>query len=182
MPDRKLGEILIGRGAIDRTTLLDALSIQRATGERLGSILLRLEAVDASLLAAALGEQHRVEPADLARPPSPEALTRLPAAVAYRLATLPLEVREGRLVVAMADPTDAAAVAAVEDAAGMPVEPRVAPLTALYRGIRRAYEAGDWVDVPRVRRLLREIHDRLAEIEALLGPAPPRGTGGPDPP
>jgi len=51
---RRLGEVLMARGALDARELQSALSQQTQTGERLGEILLRKRVVSASALAEAL--------------------------------------------------------------------------------------------------------------------------------
>lgn len=63
VPDtwRPLGRLLVEKGLITQTQLVEALLAQDETGGRLGEILVQRSAVTASQLAHALGEQHGVE-------------------------------------------------------------------------------------------------------------------------
>jgi hypothetical protein len=56
-PWRLLGELLVERGLITEQMLVEALTEQESTSDRLGEILLRLQFVTAEELAGALAEQ-----------------------------------------------------------------------------------------------------------------------------
>lgn len=65
---------------------------------------------------------------------------RLPTNLAIRRQVLPVSAVEGSLVVACADPTDAAALEAVQRFTGRPVIPRAADPQSLKRVIARVYQ------------------------------------------
>ena len=83
-----------------------------------------------------------VDPGEVA--PDPEALRELPQDVCTRLGVMPLAVSELRRrtracsQLAMADPTDAVAVAEVEHVTGCQVEGRLMPLSRSRSWWRRA--------------------------------------------
>ncbi len=112
---RRLGEVLVESGVITEADLNDCLGEQasqpRDQRKRLGAIVtargLATEAHIASALAAALG----LDVADITRVPiSPGAARLVPRAVAERYLVLGLDHSDGRLTLAMADPTDVVAL------------------------------------------------------------------------
>lgn len=139
-PSTKLGELLLEAEVITVDNLQHALEVQLGSGERLGSVLLRLELVDASLLASTLARQLGVEAVDLkAERPTPEALSVLTREQAYRLGCIPLRLIDGDLAVAFMDPCDEQGVGEVARATGRQVRRLVAPQTAIYTAIMRHY-------------------------------------------
>jgi type IV pilus assembly protein PilB len=139
-PSKKLGELLLEADVLTVDNLQHALDVQSASGERLGSVLLRLELVDASLLASVLARQQGVEAVDLqAERPTPEALSVLTREQAYRLGCMPLRLTTDELAVAFMDPCDEQGVSEVARVAGRQVRRLVAPQTAIYSSIMRYY-------------------------------------------
>ncbi|MEJ2187511.1 MAG: hypothetical protein P8Z36_16525, partial [Gemmatimonadota bacterium] len=104
-PARLLGRLLVDAGATDDAELAAALDEQRRTRERLGAILERRGA-DPEQIARALAMQLRLPYAEPPLRPAPDALALVPRAQALRLRVVPLDARERRLAVAMADPLD----------------------------------------------------------------------------
>jgi adsorption protein B len=97
---RRLGELLIARGAMDRPLLETALN-HKPPGERLGDYLLRMGLLSESALYEALSVQQNL-PFGL---PGPEAIaapaTRsLPASIARKWKVLPFRVASGELFLA----------------------------------------------------------------------------------
>lgn len=137
-----LGEVLVAGGNTSREQVAAALESQpqstggtyRRSGERLGERLQREQGLSdealAHALAAKLGLPHWEE-SDLE--PQPEAVERIPAAIAQEAMALPLAVHGRHLQVAVRDPTDTEALKRLEFAAGMPLEIGVAPGEALRR-------------------------------------------------
>ena len=71
---RKLGEMLVSRGALAAAELSGALVLQRASGARLGDVLVAHGLAAPSEVAAALGDQRGLQAADLAADPPDPAL------------------------------------------------------------------------------------------------------------
>jgi type IV pilus assembly protein PilB len=141
---KKLGELLLEAEAITVDNLQRALEVQSASGERLGSLLLRLELVDARLLASALARQQGVEAVDLqVEMPSEEALGVLTREQAYRLGCVPLRVTADELAAAFIDPRDEQGVREVARVTGRQVRCLIAPQTTIYSAIMRYYPPGD---------------------------------------
>jgi type IV pilus assembly protein PilB len=137
---KKLGELLLEAEVITVENLQHALDVQANSGERLGSVLLRLELVDACLLASVLARQQGVEAVDLRTElPTPEALSVLSREQAYRLGCIPLRLIAGELAAAFVDPCDEQGVSEVERIADRQVRRLVAPQTTIYSAIMHYY-------------------------------------------
>ncbi len=125
---KKLGDLLIEAGLCNRLEIDNALQAQQIFGDHLGTNLLELGIVDDDTLAIFLSKQYGVPRAtrqELASIPK-EVVDLVPAPAAQRLCLLPLKKSDGRLIVAMMDPSDQRILDRVSKNLGMPVECRVA--------------------------------------------------------
>jgi hypothetical protein len=104
-----LGTLLIERGLLDEDRLQEALEVSEENGERLGEVLVRLAWVSEDDLARVLAEQWQLRYCERSSISfDGEALRRMSREDAARLEALPIQVdREGVLVVALAEPTEA---------------------------------------------------------------------------
>lgn len=102
MPEKKpLGQLLKEKGFVTEAYLRFALLEQKATRERLGEILTRLGLVTEFEVARVLADQAGLPFEDLlTTSPDPKALHKVPPAFAKQREILPLQIREGVLVVA----------------------------------------------------------------------------------
>lgn len=144
MARKRIGELLLERGAITAAQLEAALQVQQRTRQRLGAALVSQGAITEKTLAHALSEALGVPVMDLtARPPDWSAIHLLRSRFCeqHELFPVALETLGGRrlLVVAMADPLDSAALQEMEFTTGLKVSPRVAPLSAVRAAIQRYY-------------------------------------------
>jgi hypothetical protein len=149
MARKRIGELLLERGAISTAQLDAALLAQQRTRQRLGATLVAQGAITEKTLAHALSEALGVPVMDLTgRAPDSSTLHLLRARFCEQHDLFPISVENvgGRrvLVVAMADPLDSAALQEMEFTTGMKVSPRVAPLSAVRACIQRDYHP----DVP----------------------------------
>ncbi|MCY1082399.1 general secretion pathway protein GspE [Archangium lansingense] len=144
MARKRIGELLLERGAITAAQLEAALQAQQRTHQRLGAVLVSLGAITEKTLAHALSEALGVPVIDLAaRAPDWSAIHLLRSRFCeqHDLFPVALESVGGRrvLVVAMADPLDSAGLQEMEFTTGLKVSPRVAPLSAVRTAIQRYY-------------------------------------------
>jgi type IV pilus assembly protein PilB len=141
---QRLGERLLMEGVITEPQLAEALRAQQVTGEQLGQALVRLGHVAADELLRVLCEEAGIPYLDLetARP-DPQAVAAVPAALARGYQALPLGWEEGRLAVALANPFDMAAVAALERASGRPVAVIGAPASRITALLERLGDGGE---------------------------------------
>jgi twitching motility protein PilT len=141
---KPLGEVLVAERLISREQLSAALERQRETGRPLGKVLLEIGAVDEEALVEAVARQLGVPYVNLAAWPPPTAITMLlPKEVALRHAIVPVEIHEGKLVVAMAEPTNAAALREVAEATGYECAPALALRHRILAAIESAHAAAE---------------------------------------
>ena len=141
---RTLGEIAIEAGLVNKASAAKAGRLADQRKLPLVVVLVRELGVDEVALVGALRKQTRVPLID---PGSieidPEALRQVPRDVCSRLRVLPLSVTSdgrGKLMrVAMADPTDTAAVAEIEQLTHCDVEVNALPLSAIDELVDKGY-------------------------------------------
>jgi hypothetical protein len=141
---KTLGEIVIDAGLMNKAGAAKAGKMAEERKLPLVVVLVRESGVDELALVGALRKQTRVpllDPADLQI--DPDALRQLPRDVCARLRVLPFGLAiEGEtkvLRVAMADPTDTAAVAELEQLARAEIEVSALPLSAIEELVDKGY-------------------------------------------
>ena len=106
-PRLRLGDVLVEQQLISPEQLGQALELQRATGKKLGRLLIEANLITEEALAHVLARQLRVPFVNLKTFPLKTELVRLlPETPARRFRALVLEERGETLLVAMADPLD----------------------------------------------------------------------------
>ncbi|RKH61948.1 general secretion pathway protein GspE [Corallococcus aberystwythensis] len=144
MARKRIGELLVERGAISPAQLEAGLAAQRQTRQRLGVTLIGQGAITEATLAQALSEALEMPQVDLAAiTPDWAAVHFLRARFCEQHDLFPyaLETVGGRrqLVVAMADPLNITAIEEIEFTSGMKVSGRVTALSAVRGAILRYY-------------------------------------------
>jgi cellulose synthase/poly-beta-1,6-N-acetylglucosamine synthase-like glycosyltransferase len=135
-----LGQILLRKGLVTGDQLAAALETQRRSGDRLGRILVSLGYVNQLAVARALAEQFGLPFRDLLADPPPAELVRLlDEDTARRFRAVPVAVEGDVVEVAVADPGDEAALAAVAVRLGRPVRWVVTGELDIYRTLERVY-------------------------------------------
>jgi type II secretory ATPase GspE/PulE/Tfp pilus assembly ATPase PilB-like protein len=107
MPMVRIGEALLALDLITELQLQDALKAQQADRSMpLGQLLVRAKIISRQDLQAALARKMGYPVVDVEQfPVEAEAVRRLPYSLASRLNALPLMLRQGRLIVALEDPS-----------------------------------------------------------------------------
>jgi hypothetical protein len=138
----RIGELLVEAGVISHLQLSDALQHQREHGGRLGTNLVELGLIDEKTLAGVLARQLSIPSATAAQLErcSPAAIRLLSPGAAERLRAVPLREDQGKLWVAMADPTDPNAIGELSKATGKPVRAMVAPELLIQYALERYYK------------------------------------------
>jgi hypothetical protein len=138
---QNLGDMLVAANLIDEVQMQIALAEQRQTGKRFGSTLIELKFIDENVLAAFLSKQIDVPCISLLHIDIPKKVTRkMNRATAMECKTVPVRIDEqGRLEVAMADPTDPEVRAKLEQATSMTIAPLVAPESSIQTMIEKMY-------------------------------------------
>jgi type IV pilus assembly protein PilB len=143
-----LGHLLVAAGLLTRERLAQAVVEQQRTGDTLTAVIHRLALVDETALTEFLCRQYGISAVALSQLDlEPAVLALVPVAVATRHEVLPLTREGGRLTLAMADPTNVAAIDAVAFITNLHVVPVVASRTAIRQAIDRNYRRNRLTDV-----------------------------------
>lgn len=173
---KTLGEIAIEAGLVNKASAAKAGRLADERKLPLVVVLVRELGVDEVALVGALRRQTRVpliDPGSLEI--DPEALRQVPRDVCARLRVLPLSMASdggGKLMrIAMADPTDTAAVAEIEQLTHCDVEVNALPLSAIDELVDKGYRQVNTAVVSRAGspgpRALVTSHGRVpAEAES----------------
>jgi type IV pilus assembly protein PilB len=139
-----LGALLLRENLVTSEQLEEALLEQQRVKRRLGEILVEQGIVTSRQIAQALAAQYRLDFVDLADVmPEPNAVKRVPEAMARRYGVLPLRILDdGSLQVALADPT-AVTSAAFVGVLGLDVEFAVADAGALEFALDLVYSSAE---------------------------------------
>jgi type IV pilus assembly protein PilB len=134
----KLGQILIRNRIITEDQLEEALAKQRESGDSLGRVLIELKMVSEGALTSILARQIGLKYIDLANYDIDiSASSLVDAEVARRYTLIPIGFEDGRLMIAMADPTNVFALDDVRIMTGMEIEPLVATKEDIISAINR---------------------------------------------
>jgi type II secretory ATPase GspE/PulE/Tfp pilus assembly ATPase PilB-like protein len=135
-----LGELLKEKGLINEARLQVALRHQQVTGQLLGDILIRLGFVSAMDIAQTLAEQAGLQFIDILNYPiKEEALRKIPKSTAQRFNFIPLEIKNGRLMIGITNPGNVGAIDAVTKLTGIPPEVSVVDSELFYDVLERSY-------------------------------------------
>jgi len=141
---QNLGEMLLAANLIDEVQMQIALAEQRRTGKRFGSTLVDLKFIDENVLAAFLSKQIDVPCISLLHIDIPKKVRRLiNREAAIECQAIPVRIEDGKLEVAMVDPSDLDSLAKLETAAGMTVVPLIAPESSIMQMIERFYPVAE---------------------------------------
>jgi len=146
MHRQNLGEMLVAANLIDQVQMQIALAEQRQSGKRFGSTLVDLQFIDENVLAAFLSKQMDVPCISLLHIDVPKkVLRKMHRELAIDCQAIPVRIDDGRLEVAMVDPTDIELIEKLEQAVGITVTPLIAPESSIQAMIDRFYpeEIGD---------------------------------------
>ncbi|HXI12517.1 MAG TPA: hypothetical protein VNM92_07710 [Thermoanaerobaculia bacterium] len=188
MHRQNLGDMLVAANLIDDVQMQVALAEQSTTGRKFGSTLVDLKFIDENVLAAFLSRQIDVPCISLLHIDIPKkVLRKLPARVARQCEAIPIRIEDGRLEIAMVDPSDIDLIEILEVSCGMTVTPLIAPQSSISKMVVRFYPdedpedqtTGSELEAPRATNpmfldLIEEIESgdfetRLERIEEALG-------------
>lgn len=153
-PTKRLGELLLARGAITPAQLDHALQSQRSSGELLGAVFLRLGLVQPETLLEVLSEQfgiphERLSPALV----DWELVDQFPPSVLSASNGFPIRADTDSVTVAIANPLDAWALGPFEQARRFRIVKPVLVLEEALRAVHQAYRERT------VRRIATQLND-----------------------
>ena len=164
----RLGDLLVGTGAITTDQLDQALTLQESTGHKLGRALIEIGAISEDELHEQLAVHLNIEFVDISSLNlKPEVVTLLPEVQARRHRALVLQATQDGLLVGMADPTDIHAYDAIRRRVKQPVRQALVRESDLLRTIDIVYRRTDEIDAL-AAEVKRELGDGQIDIDDLL--------------
>lgn len=143
MTRKRLGELLLEKGALTQPELDACLTTQKQTNERLGSLLVKQGYVTEQLLCSALSEALGIPLLSMDQPPDWSAVHMLRPRFCEQNDLFPWALdRSGerkQLLVAMADPLNTPAIQEIEFTTGLTVCVRLGTLSGIRAAILRYY-------------------------------------------
>jgi type IV pilus assembly protein PilB len=157
----QLGQYLLQEGLLSREQLVQAMTEQKSSGQRLGYVVVRLGMVEENEVTKLLARLYRMPAVDLTRfEVEPTVLKLIPADIATKQVVLPLK-REGRtLTVAMADPTNIGLVDDLKFITRYDLFPVLAGEQVLRKLIERHYESSD----QQLQEILQDLESENVEV------------------
>lgn len=170
----QLGALLVERGLITREQLRAALEEQARTRRSLGRILIDQRMVSEADLVATLAAQIGLEYVDLAEAQiDPTAVAAVSPSLCRRYQAIPIAWEDGRLVVAMADPSNVFAVDDIRTITGAEVRTVVATRSAILEAIDRNHRLdSDVENVSAEAAQQFEEEDDLSRVKEVTEDAP----------
>ncbi len=124
---KRLGELLLAAGVIRQEDLDKALTIQAGSDRRLGYLLINMNIISENELQSVLSEQLGIPIIDINSTFTKEIKHLLPKYLCKKYNVIPLGLADHNiLTVAMIDPSDHEAVAAIEQYTGKVLQPCLA--------------------------------------------------------
>jgi CheY-like chemotaxis protein len=164
MVKRKLlGRIFVEQGLITEKTLERTLARAKRLQKRLGGILEEMELITGEELAAALAEQYgyRVIDSFARHTFAADVLALIPSDLAMQTMLFPLKIENGKLALAMADPTETRIVSNIAANHGLNIIPFIATRKEITAAICRHYLGKD-PSVPQEKTVLLVESDNLS--------------------
>jgi type IV pilus assembly protein PilB len=138
--DLPLGELIVRAGLLSPMQLDVALAAARASGRRLGEVLVEDELVNPRELAQIVAQQEGLEFIDLGKHDlQHEAVDLLSESSARRYGAIPYRIEGSAVCVAIADPADDAALDVILDEVPRPVRFVVATRTEIDAALEEAF-------------------------------------------
>jgi len=159
MEKKRLGDILVELGFIDKDQLELALAESKKTGLMLGEVLLRLNWITEEQLQMAIAIQSGAKLLDTSKVnPDPEAIKMVPKDIAIKHEIFPFAKEKGTLKIATANPFDVITKDKLARITGLKIEAYLAPRDWILKVNRIYYQTAISID--------QEIEDitRLYEV------------------
>ncbi len=168
MAAQTLSDILVSQGSLtpEKAKLVKLTQIQTGTNEE--EILISKQFVDEALLAKAKAVYFNVPYVDLSQiPASPEALSLLSQDIAERFKVFPVSIDKAakKIVLAMATPTDLAAIDFIERKTGYHVSPEVAEASVIKEFSNTKYAQSISKEVTQAVSEVAETRDEVKSFE-----------------
>jgi type IV pilus assembly protein PilB len=161
----RFGEFLVKAGKIDESQLQEALALQDKEGGRLGTNLVKIDAISEKDLVDTLAKHFGVPAVDLSQMEIDDSVIKIiPADIARKYTILPVSKAGATVTLAMIDPTNVFAMDDVKFMTGYRVEPVVASEAALRAAIDQYYGSTHAIELKKVMEDLTETDETDLEV------------------
>src|SRR5260370_28655222 len=144
-----------------------AIRMQKESGSRLGSALVKLGFLSDEDVTNFLSRQYGVPAINLSYFEIDGSVVKLvPYDTAKRYQILPLSRVGASLTIAMVDPTNVFAMDAIKFMTGFNIEPVVASESSILQGIEKAYGTSKEEDLEQVRQSMADMDEADGERQA----------------
>ncbi len=165
MSNRRLGQLLVEKGLITPEQLRVALDRQKVTPRNIGQILIDQGLVAPAVIARVAAEQLDLPYVELDKIDiDPTVIALYPRVFALKNLCLPVKIKDGRLLVAMAEPLNLQSVEDLHYFSKCEIERGVAPTDAILRAIERYYPNGN-SPFPTIEMLERSVEQLTGKTE-----------------
>ncbi|MDT8318086.1 MAG: hypothetical protein RQ824_08865 [bacterium] len=166
---KRLGEMLVDKGLIDKVQLEAAIGRQHQWGGRLGSNLVKLAYISEITLLKFLSSQLKLPCGDLSNIKFNEDTCNLiTAEIAKKYHIIPLELKAGTakktLFIAMSEPTNILAIDEVSFLTGLTVKPVIATDSQIAAAIDKFYNHRDWIEIEPLTEKITTAEESSPEI------------------
>ncbi|HEX9746961.1 MAG TPA: type IV-A pilus assembly ATPase PilB [Methylomirabilota bacterium] len=159
----RLGDRLVAEKLISPDQLQRALTEQKGSADKLGTILVRLNFITEDSLVSFLSKQYAMPAITVAQvDPDPDVLKLVPEQIAKKHSVLPIKRIGNVLTLAMADPTNVFALDDVGFMTGLQIQPVVASEAAIRKAFERLYETG-----ASVNDMMSELEEADTDVEVV---------------
>jgi len=163
----RFGELLLSKGLLNRRELTEALNEQRNHGGRIGEIIVKLKMVSDEDVSCALAEHLATERVHLDGKDIDMEVARLvPESLAKRFNLVAFGEKDGKILVAMADPLDIVATDTITMKTGREVQPVLSSLREIRQTIEKVYHGSD-IDEQRLRDIVEHAINTEAEEDTV---------------
>ncbi len=177
-PKKRLGELLLEEGLIDRFQLQAALAEQKKWGGRLGKHLIELGILSEEVLVKVLSKLMAIPSVDVGRLTIPrQVIDYVPLKTAEKFSLMPIGLEDAAggkktIIVAMADPTNLAALDELRFTTGCNVRAVVSGDSSIERAIISYYKGGVGAAPQQGVRRATPTGDDAGEIVIMRGGVP----------
>ncbi|HWP85322.1 MAG TPA: type IV-A pilus assembly ATPase PilB [Terriglobia bacterium] len=167
MSGTRLGDLMVKENLITQAQLNQALELQKKTGGRLGSCLVKLGIVSDEDVTTFLSRQYGVPSINLTYfEVDPDVVRLVPEDTARRYEIVPLSRVGSSLTIAMVDPTNVFAMDDIKFMTGFNVEPVVASEGAIREAIDKFYSQAQGDALSKFMEEVAEGEEDVLELEA----------------
>jgi len=163
----RFGELLLSKGLLNRRELTEALNEQRNQGGRIGEIIVKLRMVSDEDVRSALAEHLSTEHVHLDGKDIDMNIARLvPEALAKRFNLVAIDEKDGKVLIAMADPLDIVATDTITMKTGREIQPVLSSIREIRQTIEKVYHGSD-IDEQRLRDIVEHAINTEDDEEAV---------------